>query len=47
MIRLMSLRESVRPAANSEAMIWAAIATTGGDGSSKAKARDELDMGTS
>ena len=45
--RATTLRESARPAASSDAMVWAAITTTGGDGSSNAKAREELDMGTS
>ena len=34
-------------AAMTDAMVWAAITTTGGDGSSNAKASEELDMGTS
>jgi hypothetical protein len=47
MMRVTSLRESARPSASSEAMVWAAITTTGGDDSSNAKAREELDMETS
>src|SRR3989344_588418 len=45
MMRLMSLRESALPAANCNAIALAAATTSGGDGGSNAKAKEELDMG--
>jgi hypothetical protein len=36
-----------QPSAAKMRLIWATITSTGGNGSSNAKAREELDMGTS